>query len=290
MKMKKRFVVATFILFMLPFILADIAPLPGEKDIPINNQITNIGEFPNYIFFATADNENPGPGFRMCPLEIVSSNGSVIYNYYKLCSISIYAVLKTDMTESKLKEMNETELRDLVNSTNVVKVLSKLKFSERVSLTAASQKSVTHSIDASKLKPVNENQPQNNHTNQTNQNNENSNTHPNNQSTKICPEGSSNENGSCMKLLSNGIKAEVKIMPETIVPKAAEKLGLKFDIQLKEVGNDADIRPVYVMTGNKEGKFLGIFKITAKIQAQADAKTGDIKIIKPWWAFLASGI
>lgn len=104
----------------------------------------------------------------------------------------------------------------------------------------------------------------------------------------ICSEGTISENGKCYKNLSNGRNAEIKIMPETASQKAIERLGeLGFSIVLKEVGND---KVVYELTGNKEGKFLGIFKIMAKVQAQVDAETGDVKVIKPWWAFLASGI
>ncbi|MEK6855322.1 MAG: hypothetical protein AABX73_03820 [Nanoarchaeota archaeon] len=91
--------------------------------------------------------------------------------------------------------------------------------------------------------------------------------------------------------LSNGRKAEIKIMPETASQKAIERLGeLGFNVTLKEVGSGDKTKAVYELTGNKEGKFLGIFKIIAKVRAQVDAETGDVKVIKPWWSFLASGI
>ena len=91
--------------------------------------------------------------------------------------------------------------------------------------------------------------------------------------------------------LSNGRNAEIKILPETASERAVERLGnLGFNITLKEVGKGDKAKVVYELTGNKEGKFLGIFKIMAKVQAQVDAETGEVKIIKPWWAFLAKGI
>jgi hypothetical protein len=92
--------------------------------------------------------------------------------------------------------------------------------------------------------------------------------------------------------LSNGRNAEVKIMPETASERAIERLGeLNFTIELKEVGKGDDVKIVYELTGNKNGRFLGIFKIQAKIQAQVDAETGEvIKVEKPWWAFLATNI
>lgn len=109
--------------------------------------------------------------------------------------------------------------------------------------------------------------------------------------TKACPDNSLDENGKCMFNLSNGRKAEIKIMPETASERAIARLGeLGFTIQLKEVGKGEDAQLVYELTGNKQGKFLGIFKIIARVQAQVDAENGDVKVIKPWWSFLASGI
>lgn len=108
---------------------------------------------------------------------------------------------------------------------------------------------------------------------------------------KVCQKSTFKENNKCYKNLSNGRNAEIKIMPETASARAIERLGeLNFTIELKEVGKDDDAKVVYELTGNKEGKFLGIFKIMAKVKAQVDAENGDVKIIKPWWSFLASGI
>lgn len=91
--------------------------------------------------------------------------------------------------------------------------------------------------------------------------------------------------------LNSGRKAEIKIMPDTADKKAVERLGgFTYPIYLKEVGKGDNAKPVYEYTNNKQGKFLGIFKIMARVQAQVDAETGDVKVIKPWWAFLASGI
>ncbi|MFA7707389.1 MAG: PepSY domain-containing protein [Candidatus Pacearchaeota archaeon] len=112
---------------------------------------------------------------------------------------------------------------------------------------------------------------------------------------KTCPNKSKNEEGICKYSLSNGRKAEIKIMPETASERARERLGeLNFTIELKEVvsGSETrDNRPVYELTGDKEGRFLGLFKTKGKIITQIDAETGEVvKTKKPWWAFLASGI
>jgi hypothetical protein len=98
--------------------------------------------------------------------------------------------------------------------------------------------------------------------------------------------------GKCIKDYSNGRKAEVKIMPQTASQTAIDRLGeLNFTIELKEVGTGNNKEVVYELTGKKQGKFLGIFKIMATERVQVDAETGEVKkVIKPWWAFLASGI
>lgn len=119
---------------------------------------------------------------------------------------------------------------------------------------------------------------------------------------KNCPEGTKTEIETdsnkcaigyrCMRQLSNGRNAEVKIMPETASERAIERLGeLNFTIELKEVGEGKRARAVYELTGNKQGRFLGIFKITARVQAQIDPETGEVvKTIKPWWSFLVAGV
>jgi len=96
----------------------------------------------------------------------------------------------------------------------------------------------------------------------------------------------------CIWRLSNGRNAEIKIMPETASERAIERLGeLNFSVVFREVGKDSEMRPVYEATGNKQGRFLGIFKIMATVSAQVDAETGEIiKTKKPWWSFLVSGI
>jgi hypothetical protein len=92
--------------------------------------------------------------------------------------------------------------------------------------------------------------------------------------------------------LSNGRKAEIKIMPETASEKAIERLGeLNFTIELKEVGSGNQTRAVYEVRGEKEGRFLGLFKVRANVSVEVDAESGEVlRVRKPWWSFLASGI
>lgn len=89
--------------------------------------------------------------------------------------------------------------------------------------------------------------------------------------------------------LSNGRKAEIKIMPETASTRAKEKLGeLGFSVELKEAGTD---KVAYEVSAEKEGKIFGLFKAKGKVSMQVDAESGEvISVKKPWWSFLASGI
>ena len=95
-----------------------------------------------------------------------------------------------------------------------------------------------------------------------------------------------------MKTLSNGRNAEIKIMPATASERAIERLGeLGFNVTLKEVGKGNETKYVYEVSGEKQGKMLGLFKVKGKVSVDVDAETGEvIKVHKPWWAFLASRI
>lgn len=92
--------------------------------------------------------------------------------------------------------------------------------------------------------------------------------------------------------LSNGVNAEVKVMPNTASETALAKLGAKCEgnctIELKEVGTGNQIKAVYEIKTQKQAKILGLFKAQMQVQAQVDAETGEVvQAKKPWWAFLA---
>ena len=97
---------------------------------------------------------------------------------------------------------------------------------------------------------------------------------------------------------SNGKNSEIKMMPDTASERAIERLKLKVCseenrcvIELKEAGIGNQAKVVYEVSVEKQGKFLGLFKVKSKISAEIDAETGELNRIKnPWWAFLASEI
>jgi len=95
--------------------------------------------------------------------------------------------------------------------------------------------------------------------------------------------------------LKNGKDLEIKIMPNTASEKALERLKLKvcstdnnYTIQLKDVGNGETEKVQYEVQIERHSKILGIFQKKMQVSADVDAQTGDIKVHKPWWAFIAT--
>lgn len=101
------------------------------------------------------------------------------------------------------------------------------------------------------------------------------------------------EDGRIKAMMSNGINAEIKIMPDQANERALERLRLRIcddcSIELKEVGSGDKARMAYEVKTQKKAKLFGIFGANMKVEAQIDAENGEvIKSKKPWWAFLAS--
>jgi len=93
--------------------------------------------------------------------------------------------------------------------------------------------------------------------------------------------------------LSNGLNAEIKVMPDTASEIALERLKAKCEdectIELKEVGTGNQVKAAYEIKTQKQSKILGLFQAKMQVQAQVDAENGEIiKVKKPWWAFLAT--
>lgn len=91
--------------------------------------------------------------------------------------------------------------------------------------------------------------------------------------------------------LSNGNKAEIKVMPDTASEKAIERLQLNncenCAIELKEVGKGNAITMAYSVKTRTNAKVFGIFKINVDTEVEIDAETGEVlRTRKPWWAVL----
>ncbi len=96
--------------------------------------------------------------------------------------------------------------------------------------------------------------------------------------------------------LSNGRKAEIKIMPDTASERALARLRLKVcnetrncTLELKQVGEGNQSRLAYEVQAERHSRILGLFQAKMEVRAQVDAETGEvISVGKPWWAFLAT--
>lgn len=84
-------------------------------------------------------------------------------------------------------------------------------------------------------------------------------------------------------------EGKVKILPEAASLIARERLGeLGFNVTLKEVGQGDSSKSYYEVSGVKEGKMFGLFKVKGKVSVDVDAETGEVlKVHKPWWGFMA---
>ncbi len=89
--------------------------------------------------------------------------------------------------------------------------------------------------------------------------------------------------------LSNGNEQEIKIMPDRASEIAIEQLKSKnFNVELKEVGEENNLKAVYIAKVDENGRLLGLFKVRLKSEAQINSETGEIlDLKKQWWNFLA---
>lgn len=91
--------------------------------------------------------------------------------------------------------------------------------------------------------------------------------------------------------LSNGNFSLIDVLPEEAHEIALERLRSRnLSLELIEIIHKNIPRVVYNIQTNKNGRFLGVFKLKIKMEAQIDSETGELLgIAKPWWAFLVSG-
>lgn len=110
--MTKKYLIIFLIisLFSVPSAFADVIQ-PGEKAIIYDYQLTNIQDYPDYVFILHG---MPSP-----TMEILSSSE---FNFYKLSTCSIYAIKKSDFNKINWTKMNETEVElFLMNDSRVAR-------------------------------------------------------------------------------------------------------------------------------------------------------------------------
>jgi len=137
--------------FMISVVSADVPspPNPVFKDVPVENHISNMDNFPDYVFLAYGDNIP-----SMCSPKIIEGDEPVSSSFYKLCSISVYAVKTSDFDSSILTNENFSQVQDYFNSSEAVKVIEGLSFSKTVSITSTEDKVVnSYNISLNSLVP-----------------------------------------------------------------------------------------------------------------------------------------
>lgn len=100
-------------MLIFPMVSADVI-IPGQSPIDIDNIITNIEDFPDYVFITVGSlmGENH---LGMCPPRLIE-NGE-IQGGYKFCELSVYAIKKTDYDPSMINELVELEdYKEYINS------------------------------------------------------------------------------------------------------------------------------------------------------------------------------
>ncbi|NYB52981.1 MAG: hypothetical protein HVN35_10545 [Methanobacteriaceae archaeon] len=78
---------------------------PGEKNIPLTYQISNIQSYPDYVFILHG---SPNPS-----MEVLNSSP---FSFYKLSVCSIYAVPKSVYNELKMNQMDENQASSFLNN------------------------------------------------------------------------------------------------------------------------------------------------------------------------------
>ena len=94
---------------IMPMISADIIT-PGFHGISVNNYITNVDDFPDYVF-VSAPGKGSGPGLGNCEVKIIGEDKNV-GDYYKHCLRSIYSIPKEKFDANLISQINYDENRN----------------------------------------------------------------------------------------------------------------------------------------------------------------------------------
>lgn len=96
--------------------------------------------------------------------------------------------------------------------------------------------------------------------------------------------------------MSNGMNAEIKVMPDVASETALTRLRLNVcseenecKIELKEVGEGSEAKMAYEVQIERHSRILGMFQTKMQVRTQVDADSGEVVgVKKPWWAFIAT--
>ncbi|MGB9980562.1 hypothetical protein [Methanobacterium sp.] len=104
-------IISIFILSTIPSVaFADVIE-PGMKEVKFYYSIQNIDKYQDYIFLIHG---NPSPS-----CEIINSSE---FSFYKLSTVSIYAIKKSNFNENELSSLNNVDLDSFFkNNSNIIK-------------------------------------------------------------------------------------------------------------------------------------------------------------------------
>jgi hypothetical protein len=94
--------------FNISSVYADVIE-PGKKEIKLSYQISNINNFPMYVFLLHG---SPSP-----PYEILNTSE---FSFYKLSTASIYAVKRSVFNTNILNQNNQSAVEDYFNNNSNV--------------------------------------------------------------------------------------------------------------------------------------------------------------------------
>lgn len=145
-------------MLIIPFTVADLVS-PGKTPIMINNYITNINDFPDYVFIACGKlGENRWEGDNitntLCGVgncEVIGENGEIPW-IYKFCKGSVYAVKKEDFNQS-LMDRDEETFFNFLNSPKSKEVISNIdSYKEVLFVSPIKEETREYSINLDQLK------------------------------------------------------------------------------------------------------------------------------------------
>ncbi|MDI6643499.1 MAG: hypothetical protein QME14_00445 [Methanobacteriaceae archaeon] len=111
MKNRKLFYL-TFFIFLLSTTSAAYADViePGMKQVNLNYQISNINDYPDYVFLLR--------GIPYPDIEIINSSK---FSFYKLSNVSIYAIKRDDFDASIINKSSEEIQSFFENNSKLIK-------------------------------------------------------------------------------------------------------------------------------------------------------------------------
>jgi len=151
----KSFIYALLLVgLVISFVSADMIG-PGQKNIPIENVITNIQNFPDYTFvcvcaFKAQDNSIED----IYSYEVINNDGKIIPYYNRPCNEnSVYAFKRVDLP---LIPFTEESLLEYINLRKGIKVIEGIETSEYSTITDSRSsiiKEYTISMDSMTTNP-----------------------------------------------------------------------------------------------------------------------------------------